>query len=121
MRRTEDRRYGNRRWKRVRLRVLARDGYRCQVEDGCPMRATVADHVDPVGPHTTDAEFYDEVGLRAACMMHNVWRARLERAREGRSLGADVGRQQARHHLHTQGGSVFDRRTSPARVYGGRP
>jgi hypothetical protein len=120
-----DQRYSRAWWRRVRKRVLVRDGYRCQVEPGCPIPATVADHIVPVYQGMSDAEFHDETNLRAACQMHNQWRAQLERARVGgEAVSSSEGnrRQLAPRHLHMQprSGSVFDPGSSPARVYGGR-
>ncbi len=80
-RRKMDRRYGSRRWKAVRLRVLHRDLWRCYVPD-CPLPANVADHIDTVYPGMPDAWFFDEANLRASCKRHNTARgvaARLER------------------------------------------
>src|SRR5687768_6628588 len=98
---TVDKRYGSRRWKATRLRVLARDLYRCQVVAGCPREARVCDHISPVGPDTSDAEFYGEGGLRAACMFHNTRRGHVDAfareldggtvARAARSYGFSVG------------------------------
>lgn len=71
---TTDKRYGTYRWRfKTRLPVLRRDGYRCWVQ-GCARRADVCDHIDPVGPFTTDAQFYDQSRLRASCRSHNLAR-----------------------------------------------
>jgi len=73
--RRTDPRYRTAAWRRLRLRVLARDLYVCRVVTGCTTRATVADHIDPVRPDTPDALFYAERNLRAACRDHNLARA----------------------------------------------
>ena len=80
-----DRRYGTRRWKRTRLRVMHRDLWLCFVPS-CEVRASVADHVIPVYPGMPDALFFDERNLRASCRRHNTARgvaARLERELSG--------------------------------------
>jgi 5-methylcytosine-specific restriction endonuclease McrA len=76
-----DKRYGTRRWKATRLRVLHRDLWSCFVP-GCPVSASVADHIIPVYPEMPDSLFFDEMNLRASCKPHNTARgvaARLER------------------------------------------
>jgi 5-methylcytosine-specific restriction endonuclease McrA len=70
-----DHRYGSRRWRAVRERVLKRDLYRCQVIPGCPRAGTVCDHVQAVYPGMPDHEFFDERKLRAACRTCNLRRA----------------------------------------------
>ena len=78
---TEKRRYGTQRWRRLRLRVLNRDGWRCYV-GSCMALGNVADHIAPVYDGMPDWEFYDESNLRASCKRHNTARgvaARLER------------------------------------------
>jgi 5-methylcytosine-specific restriction endonuclease McrA len=82
-----DRRYGSRRWKATRLRVLHRDLWRCFVP-GCPESASVADHIIPVYPEMPNSLFFDELNLRASCKPHNTARgvaARLERELAARS------------------------------------
>jgi 5-methylcytosine-specific restriction endonuclease McrA len=73
--RRTDRRYRSAAWRRLRLRVLARDMHVCRVVPGCTNRATVADHIEPVRPDTPDALFFAERNLRAACRDHNLARA----------------------------------------------
>jgi hypothetical protein len=78
-------RYGTRRWKRLRLEILQRDGRRCWVPS-CPEWATVADHIDPVTREMPDWLFYDPRNLRASCRRHNVVRgvvARYQRETAG--------------------------------------
>ena len=67
----DDRRYKTQRWRQGRLRVLNRDLWICRVVAGCPVRATVADHVLPVYPGMPDALFFGMGNLRAACHGHN--------------------------------------------------
>ena len=66
-----DKRYGTRRWKATRLRVLHRDLWECFVP-GCGVSASVADHIDPVYPGMPSAWFFDEANLRAICRHHNL-------------------------------------------------
>ena len=80
-----EKRYGTRRWKATRLRVLRRDLWACWVPD-CLVVASVADHIDPVYAGMPDARFFDEANLRASCKRHNTARgvaARLEREAGG--------------------------------------
>ena len=71
--RQTDSRYRTAKWKKVRIDVLNRDGWLCWAE-GCDVGATVCDHIEPVHPAMTDAEFYDPRNLRASCAWHNVAR-----------------------------------------------
>ena len=64
-----DPRYKTTLWKRTRLAVLARDGYRCQIQgDRCegtaPMRGGHVDHI--ISP-VDGGEFFARGNLRAAC------------------------------------------------------
>lgn len=81
---TMDKRYGTRRWKRVRPRVLHRDLWAWAGD--CPVSASVADHIIPVFPEMPNGLFFDEMNLRASCRRHNTARgvaARLERELSG--------------------------------------
>jgi 5-methylcytosine-specific restriction enzyme A len=55
-------------WKRLRLVILSRDGYRCTIplKDGsaCPRPATQVDHIRPISEGGAP---YDPSNLRAAC------------------------------------------------------
>lgn len=53
-------------WRRVRLIVLERAGYRCEFP-GCLAPATTVDHIVPVAYGGTN----DLANLRAACLPHN--------------------------------------------------
>jgi 5-methylcytosine-specific restriction endonuclease McrA len=89
---TRDKRYGTRRWKATRLRVLHRDLWACFVP-GCGVSASVADHIDPVYPGMPSAWFFDEANLRAACRHHNLRRghvAQFERELAGEPYRSSV-------------------------------
>src|SRR5690349_3816011 len=102
------RRYGTARWKRVRLLVLRRDGYVCQVEPGCPVRANTADHIVPAHPGMTDAEFHDPANLRAACGPHNLARGLMDAAlQRGEGARFSAGRQSARVPVFLPGARVL--------------
>jgi 5-methylcytosine-specific restriction endonuclease McrA len=80
--RTTDRRYGSNRWRKTAKAVLVRDLYVCRIVPGCPVRATVADHIIPAAPEMSDSLFFGMDNLRAGCKDHNILRgkaARLER------------------------------------------
>jgi 5-methylcytosine-specific restriction endonuclease McrA len=62
-------RRSSRPWSRTRLRVLQRDGYRCQ---WCGARATVVDHVVPRALGGSD---HDPRNLVASCVPCNQRRA----------------------------------------------
>ena len=69
-------------WRKVRLQVLERDQYRCQIGDrGCTGRATAVDHILPLhhgGPRL------DLANLRATCSSCNSGRANRLRRRPSR-------------------------------------
>jgi hypothetical protein len=84
---TRNRTYG-RQWRAVRLRVLERDGYRCQIRGPrCTGGADVVDHV--VDARVTGPVF-DPENLRAACRSCNTWIAAQRRKRESRAERAPV-------------------------------
>jgi 5-methylcytosine-specific restriction endonuclease McrA len=68
------------RWAKVRLEVLERDGYLCQIRiAGCTRRATQVDHIVPLttlGPD--DPRRDDPAALRAACRNCNTRRRYYE-------------------------------------------
>jgi hypothetical protein len=51
-----------------------RDMRVCRVVPGCPVRATVADHIEPATAEMPDSLFYSMSNLRASCRMHNIAR-----------------------------------------------
>jgi 5-methylcytosine-specific restriction endonuclease McrA len=52
-------------WRKVRPRVLERDGYRCQIRGpGCRGEATEVDHIVDVG---LGGALYDETNCRSVC------------------------------------------------------
>ena len=66
-------------WKRVRLTVLQRDDYRCQIAGpGCTRTATEVDHIPPAALDPTGHTWFDPDNLRAACQPCNL--ARLVKA-----------------------------------------
>ena len=70
-------RHGGRQWRTLRLRILMRDGYRCQINaNGCTQHADQVDHIVPL---VDGGEKYDPNNLRAACTHCNA------------SLGASIG------------------------------
>ena len=54
-----ERRYQVKRWRMLRLDVLRRDLWVCQVVPGCPVPAQVVDHISPVYEGMPDWEFFD--------------------------------------------------------------
>lgn len=84
--------YNTLHWRQVRLRVLARDGYRCQLERGCDRRATEVHHI--VAPAEGGHPFAAD-NLQAACKPCNIAernrrRARWARIHNGEELAADI-------------------------------
>jgi hypothetical protein len=68
-------------WRRVRLQVLERDGYQCQIKGpNCKGKATDVDHIIPV---PDGGAILDLTNLRAACHTCNAWRANRQKANEG--------------------------------------
>lgn len=60
-----------RQWRVIRLAVLVRDRYRCQIRGPrCTGKATTADHITPKSEGGTD----DPSNLRAACVLCNSGR-----------------------------------------------
>ena len=76
--------YTTRAWRQLRLRVLARDGYVCQMNlPGCVGNAS---HVDHIVPRAVDPDLVMTLSnLRAACHVCNE--------AEGGRLGAERARQ----------------------------
>lgn len=63
-------------WRKVRLLVLERDGYMCQVRGpGCELDAT---HVDHIVPWRVGGAVFDSDNLRASCRHCNLSRVRRE-------------------------------------------
>jgi 5-methylcytosine-specific restriction endonuclease McrA len=61
-----DRRYRTAAWQRLRLRILVRDGYWCQVKGPrCHGHATSVHHILPSSTHPE--LFWDPSNLQAAC------------------------------------------------------
>jgi 5-methylcytosine-specific restriction enzyme A len=59
-------------WKAIRLAVLARDGYRCQIRG--PRCTGFAQHVDHIVPWRAGGAWFDMRNLRAACPTCNIGR-----------------------------------------------
>ena len=78
-RRPTDKRYKLKRWTDLRLRVLRRDLWACQLVPGCPWPATVADHIIAVYPGMPDSEFFDPANLQASCREHNLAKGTADR------------------------------------------
>jgi 5-methylcytosine-specific restriction endonuclease McrA len=97
-----DRRYHTSKWRRTPKAVLARDGFVCQLDERCPHVVRVVDHINPVHPAMSDAEFYDRANLRAACVTHNVARGfeRLERQHTGNPPAVALGAKPARPRVY---------------------
>lgn len=56
-------------WPKVRLKVLERDGWLCQIRGpGCTVKATCVDHIVEV---LSGGSWWDESNLRAACVTCN--------------------------------------------------
>lgn len=56
---------GSPQWRRLRLVILERDGWRCRIRgEGCTLKATDADHIISRGD---GGDPWDVTNLRAAC------------------------------------------------------
>ena len=68
------------RWRRIRLAVLERDGYRCRINGPrCTGLATQVDHIVEV---TRGGAMYDPTNLRAACRECNTRRSAINTNRK---------------------------------------
>ncbi len=74
--------YQNAAWRRLRVKILERDGYLCQIRlDECTNVATCVDHIMPVAI-SDPSTYHDPDNLRAACKRCNgALGARLTNAR----------------------------------------
>ncbi len=64
-------------WRRVRLQILERDGWLCQIRSkGCTTKATQVDHIVP---WRLGGAWYDPSNLRGACANCNKARANKDR------------------------------------------
>ena len=62
------------RWQKVRLTILERDGYLCQIQlPGCTIHATQVDHIRRLDD---GGMVYEPLNLRAACAKCNLGRER---------------------------------------------
>lgn len=69
------------RWRRLRLEILERDGYRCQVR-GARCRGE-ADEVDHIIPVADGGPIWEPSNLRASCSWCNTWRAQRQKSVDG--------------------------------------
>jgi 5-methylcytosine-specific restriction endonuclease McrA len=70
-------------WKKVRLKVLERDDYRCQIRAaGCTQEAQEVDHILPVA---MGGDWYAEENLRASCSRCNNGRNAKHRTTASRA------------------------------------
>ena len=79
----KDPRYQTPAWGRLRLMVLDRDGWACQIRDkGCTHGATAVDHITPP---LDGGSFWEPANLRASCKRCNSARgSRFGNARNAR-------------------------------------
>jgi 5-methylcytosine-specific restriction enzyme A len=81
---TNDARLTSPAWRRLRLAILDRDGWRCQINGpGCTQRATTVDHVIE---REAGGDMWSPANLRAACAHCNGYRA-AERTNQLRRRG----------------------------------
>jgi 5-methylcytosine-specific restriction protein A len=82
--------YRTRAWKAVRLAVLRRDRYQCQIRlPGCRGRANAADHIIELEDRGAP---FDMGNLQAACATCNSGKANKRRAQRDRGLAVGVVR-----------------------------
>jgi 5-methylcytosine-specific restriction protein A len=73
-------------WVKVRLPVLERDGWLCQIKGpGCTTIATQVDHIVPPRLDGTGGAWYDPRNLRAACQHCNGSRGGVDARRRART------------------------------------
>ncbi len=81
MTRREQTPYRHAKWKAIRLQVLERAGYRCQVQgEGCTGKATDADHITP---WRDGGAWFALSNLRASCKHCNISRASNQKHQNG--------------------------------------
>jgi 5-methylcytosine-specific restriction endonuclease McrA len=90
-----DARYDTARWRRLRDRVVARDGYRCTVA-GCTTNTSRPRslHVDHVIEVSDGGLFWDLANLKTLCWLHHGAKTRLVMANRAGAVGdraADEG------------------------------
>lgn len=69
------------RWRRLRLVILERDGYQCQIRGPrCEGKATDVDHIIPIADGGPE---FEETNLRAACHPCNIMRAQVQKRMHG--------------------------------------
>jgi 5-methylcytosine-specific restriction endonuclease McrA len=69
--------YAHRCWPRLRLMILRRDGWVCQIKlPGCRTVASHCDHIIPWEEDGTGGPWFDPNNLRAACAFCNISRKR---------------------------------------------
>ena len=70
-------------WKKIRLKILERDDYRCQIRaQGCTQEAVEVDHILPVA---MGGDWYAEENLRASCSRCNNGRNAKHRTTASRA------------------------------------
>ncbi|MGA1073460.1 MAG: HNH endonuclease [Pseudohongiellaceae bacterium] len=75
-------RYNDSLWKRTRLQILQRDGYRCTI--GLPKCRGVASQVDHIVPLAYGGSKYEPTNLRASCATCNSTRSNQLRRKPSR-------------------------------------
>jgi 5-methylcytosine-specific restriction endonuclease McrA len=81
--------YSGPEWRAVRLVVLARDGYRCQIRG--PKCRIVATHVDHIRSISQGGSRLDPGNLRAACASCNIAKRNREVAARARGVSTTGG------------------------------
>jgi 5-methylcytosine-specific restriction endonuclease McrA len=76
-------------WKAVRLAVLERDGYRCQIRG--PKCTGMASHVDHVIDWRDGGAPFDPSNLRAACASDNIAKRNRGVAARARAARGEAG------------------------------
>jgi 5-methylcytosine-specific restriction endonuclease McrA len=93
MRKPRDRRYDTARWRLLRARVVARDGYRCTTP-GCTTDTSKPRslHVDHVIEVSDGGLFWDMANLRTLCWLHHGAKTRLVMANRAGAVDDEVRR-----------------------------
>lgn len=68
--------YSSRKWRRFRIRILRRDGWRCKWAEGCSAWANEVDHIVPLTDWNGSP--FDERNVQSLCKRHHSMKTAQE-------------------------------------------